>query len=284
MRTATLDGRFCIVTEVGYVDVAERSGGRFGPDPVEVYPVWDQFREWAADADLSDAVKAETERLGPPSPRPAQVFAVGLNYGDHAAEVGSAIPATPSIFTKFVSSLAGPYGVLVLPEGKVDWEVELVAVMGRAASRIAPEEAWDHVAGLTIGQDFSERVGQLAGDSPQYSLAKSHYGFGPTGPCLVTVDEFANPDDLAIECLVNGETVQSARTSSMLIGVPDLISRLSAVCDLYPGDLIFTGTPAGVGAGLAPPRFLKDGDTVISRVEGIGEMHHYCLSPNGFRT
>ncbi len=278
MRTATVDGRMCIVTPSGYVDVAAASEDRFGPSPTRVFPVWDEFVEWARGADLPPGRSVDPSRLGPPAPEPVQVFAIGLNYLDHASEVGTEVPSEPATFTKFRACLTGPYGRLGLPPGKVDWEVELVAVMGRPAHHVPAERAWEYVAGLTVGQDFSERELQLSGVAPQYSLAKSYPGFGPSGPVLVTPDEFDDPDDLAITCSVNGELVQDSRTSAMAIKVPELVARISAVCPLYPGDLIFTGTPSGVGSARQPPRFLKDGDEVVSTIQGIGELVQHCYS------
>jgi 2-keto-4-pentenoate hydratase/2-oxohepta-3-ene-1,7-dioic acid hydratase in catechol pathway len=156
----------------------------------------------------------------------------------------------------------------------VDWEVELVVVIGVRAERVRPGDAWDHVAGLTAGQDISDRALQLAGAHPQFSLGKSYPGFGPLGPSVVSVDEIANPDDLELGCSLDGEVMQRARTSDLIFGVPDLIARLSAVCPLLPGDLIFTGTPAGVGAFRRPRIFLRPGQELTSWVEGIGQLRN----------
>ena len=279
MRIATAEGRLTLLIEGCGVDVAEASGGRFSSDPQAVFEVWPDFVAWAqalpADAPVHP-VDLASEAIGAPAPRPRQVFAIGLNYRAHAKESDLTYPTEPPTFTKFPCSLTGPRGELSLPVGLVDWEVELVAVMGRAADRVQAGDAWSYVAGLTIGQDFSERRLQTAGPVPQFSLGKSFPGFGPIGPVLVSPDEFADPDDLAIECDVNGETVQKDRTSSMIFSVPQLIEKLSEVCTLYPGDLIFTGTPSGVGHARKPPRYLKSGDVVSSRIEGLGEMRHVC--------
>jgi 2-keto-4-pentenoate hydratase/2-oxohepta-3-ene-1,7-dioic acid hydratase in catechol pathway len=193
---------------------------------------------------------------------------------DHADESGFSAPTDPMVFTKFLSSFTGPAGNIVLPPGNVDWEVELVAVIGRTGANVSEDRAWSHVAGLTIGQDLSERASQMSGPAPQFSLAKSFPGFTPMGPAVVTVDELADPDDLAIECSINGEIVQSARTSQMIFSVPELVARLSRVVTLLPGDLLFTGTPPGVGMGRRPQRFLEAGDVVESRIEGLGRMRH----------
>lgn len=280
MRTAMVDGRFCIATHRGMVDVATASERRFGPSAQAVYREWDAFVDWSASADLSAASPANSALLGPPSPDPAQIFAIGLNYRDHAIESGADIPESPPTFTKFRSALAGPNGALVIPDGNVDWEVELVAVIGRSADRVSAAAGWDYIAGLTVGQDFSERTRQLEGAMPQFSLGKSFPGFAPAGPVLVTPDEFDNPDDLQIQCEVNGAVMQDGRTSSMIFSVPELVARLSAVCHLYPGDLIFTGTPAGVGAARNPPKFLRPGDVVTSYIEGIGQIVQHCVAPS----
>jgi 2-keto-4-pentenoate hydratase/2-oxohepta-3-ene-1,7-dioic acid hydratase in catechol pathway len=158
----------------------------------------------------------------------------------------------------------------------VDWEVELVAVIGVRAHRVAEDAAWPHVAGLTVGQDLSERVVQW-GAGGQFSLGKSFPGFGPMGPWLVTADELADPDDLALECAVNGEVMQKSRTSDMVFGVARLIAELSAILPLLPGDVIFTGTPAGIGATRKPPRFLQPGDVLTSTIEGIGTLRNRCV-------
>lgn len=277
MQLANVDGRLTLRLQEGDVDVEAASQGRFPADPQAVYSMWDEFRSWAVAlvATLVDVVPAaEPEQLGPPAPRPGQVFAIGLNYREHAAESGHAVPEAPPTFTKFRSSLTGPTGDIELPDGNVDWEVELVVVIGREARNITADDAWQHVAGLTVGQDLSERVAQLAGPVPQFSLAKSHPGFGPMGPVLVTPDELPNPDDLELGCSINGETVQKGRTSDLVFSIPDLVSRLSATVTLCPGDVIFTGTPSGVGLGRSPQRFLQPGDELVSYVEGIGELRH----------
>jgi 2-keto-4-pentenoate hydratase/2-oxohepta-3-ene-1,7-dioic acid hydratase in catechol pathway len=283
MRTANLDGRLVLVDEDGVVDVEEASGGLFPADAQAVFDRWDEFRAWAASAAVADQPRApfKEQELGPPVPRPRQVFAVGLNYADHVAESRLETPSDPAVFTKFPTSLAGPYDTVTLPSALVDWEVELVAVIGRETYRVAAENAWDHVAGLTLGQDLSERGVQLRGPAPQFSLGKSFPGFSPTGPVLVTPDEVDQPDDLALGCAVDGETVQESRTSQMIFSVPEQIARISAICRLLPGDLIFTGTPAGVGGARDPRRFLAPGQELRSWIEGIGELRNPLIAGPG---
>jgi 2,4-diketo-3-deoxy-L-fuconate hydrolase len=278
MRIANARGRLILLTARGGVDVERASEGRFGPDPGAVFSRWTEFRAWAETAGTAAPAAAVREGdLGSPSPRPAQVFGIGLNYRDHAAESGLPLPDRPATFTKFPTCITGPYADVGLPSGSVDWEVELVVVIGVRAYRVEADAAWSHVAGLTVGQDLSERVVQW-GAGGQFSLGKSFPGFGPMGPCLVTPDELPNPDDLEIRCTINGEVVQQSRTSAMVFGVSRLVAELSAVLPLLPGDVIFTGTPAGIGATRKPPRFLQPGDVVESYIEGIGTLRNRCVA------
>ncbi|MFI5045005.1 MAG: fumarylacetoacetate hydrolase family protein, partial [Acidimicrobiales bacterium] len=210
-----------------------------------------------------------------PVPRPRQVFAIGLNYRTHAEESGMAVPDVPATFTKFPASLSGPFDDIEIVGTTVDWEVELVVVIGRRADRVGEADAWDHIAGLTVGQDISDRTLQFAAGA-QFSLGKSRRGFGPMGPWVVTTDELDNPDDLGLGCSVDGETVQDARTSDLIFNVPRLIAELSAVLPLLPGDVIFTGTPAGIGATRDPARFLQPGQVLETWVEGIGTIRNMC--------
>jgi 2,4-didehydro-3-deoxy-L-rhamnonate hydrolase len=274
MKLANRGGRAVLVLDGAIADVAEASGGRFGPDPMSVYDDWPAFAEFASGVTTGTAPLVEAE-LGCPVPVPRQVFAIGLNYRSHAEESGLAVPSVPATFTKFPASLAGPFDDVELVGGTVDWEVELVAVIGTRADRVEEAEAWAHVAGLTVGQDISDRTLQFAAGS-QFSLGKSRRGFGPMGPWLVTVDEVPDPDDLALGCSVDGEKVQDARTSDLIFGVPRLIAELSAVLPLLPGDVIFTGTPAGVGATRQPPLFLAPGQVLESWIEGIGTIRNRC--------
>ena len=283
MRIANVAGRLALINGTRAVDVQKLSDGRFGPRPQAVYADWDAFCDWARTVQLPEGDEFQPGELGPPAPEPRQVFAIGLNYRDHAAESGYDVPADLTVFTKFPTSFTGPYGEIALPAGgKTDWEVELVAVLGRRAERVSTADAWDYIAGLTIGQDLSERDLQTRGQAPQFSLAKSFTGFSPSGPWLVTIDEFEDPADLEIGCLLNGEPVQDARTRDMIYSLPELVSRLSHVLPLLPGDVIFTGTPAGVGFSRDPQRFLAPGDELVSYVKGIGEMRHrFVPGPDG---
>ena len=275
MKLANVDGRAVLVTaDNAGLDVERASNGKFGPDLASVYANWDSFRSWAEQAPSGAEVSFTRSQLGSPSPAPGQIVAIGLNYRAHADESGFAAPdRLPPVFTKFVSALTGPDATVVIPPGgNVDWEVELVVVIGRTARRIGEDEAWDHVAGLTIGQDISERVSQLAGPAPQFSLGKSFPNFAPVGPWLVTPDEVPDRDDLRLGCAVDGETVQDGRTRDLIFPVARLVAELSHTITLSPGDLVFTGTPAGVGMGRDPKRFLRPGNELTSWIDGIGEM------------
>lgn len=283
MRIASDAGRLTLMTGVRTgIDVQTASGGRFGADPQAVYDRWDEFRQWAAEAGPGAARPVEPAVLGLPTPRPRQVFAVGANYADHIGETGREAPKDLALFTKFPSCLTGPFDPVALPSEKVDFEAELVVVIGRRTQHVGAAQAWSRVAGLAVGQDISERVLQRTSPRNQYCMAKSMPTFGPVGPFVVTPDELPDPDDLAIRCEVNGEIVQQASTKQLIFPVAEIIARLSQLCVLLPGDLIFTGTPAGVGSLRTPPRFLSPGDVIVTEIEGLGRMENHC-EPAGVR-
>jgi len=240
-----------------------------------VYDRWDDFVGFAAT--VTDATgDLDPASLGNPVPRPRQVFAIGLNYRTHAEESGMAIPEVPATFTKYPASLSGPFSDIPITGTSVDWEVELVVVIGRHCRDVARRDAWAHIAGATIGQDISDRQLQFAAGM-QFSLGKSRTGFGPMGPWLVTPDELPDPDNLALGCSLDGEVVQDARTSDLIFDVPALVAELSAVLVLRPGDVVFTGTPAGVGMARQPARALAAGQVLESWIEGIGTIRNRCV-------
>ncbi|MGD0880335.1 MAG: fumarylacetoacetate hydrolase family protein [Acidimicrobiales bacterium] len=279
MRIGNDGGRAVLITDSVATDVAIATKGEFGPSLASIYERWDAFVAAAKEIDTTGGQFFSPERLGSPAPMPRQVFAIGLNYRSHAAETGMTIPTVPATFTKFPASLSAPFDAIELSSGTVDWEVELVVVIGRRADRVPVESAWGHVAGLSVGQDISDRTLQFAA-AGQFSLGKSYRGYGPIGPWLVTLDEFDDPDDLELSCSLNGEVVQRDRTSDMVFTVPQLISELSQVLPLLPGDVIFTGTPAGVGLAHQPPRYLVPGDVLESQIEGIGIIRNTCWAHN----
>lgn len=279
MRIANVGGRLALRSEERWVDVALASEGQFSAEPQAIYARWDEFRSWVGQG-VPVGAPAATGALGAPVPAPRQIAAIGLNYREHAVESNMAIPDHPVVFTKFQSSITGPDAVVELPSDGIDWEVELVVVIGREAYQVPPEKGWDYVAGVTVGQDLSWREVQRRGPAPQFSLAKSYPGFSPVGPVVVTPDELADKDDLAISCALDGEVLQDGRTSDLIFPVGEIVSRLSQSMTLYPGDLIFTGTPSGVGMGRTPARYLVPG-ALVSSIESIGSLTVNLV--NGFQ-
>lgn len=281
VRVANVAGRAGLLVDDGVVDVERESDGQFPSDPMALLRCWDQLVDWARSASLGAPQTYVPSELGPCVPAPSQVFAVGLNYRAHAAESQLEAPLYPMIFTKFPSCLTGPFADVVLPSAYVDWEVELVVVIGRTAVDVSPGDAPGHVAGYCVGQDISERRVQNSGQRAQFSLGKSFPGFGPIGPATVVLDDAADPNDLELTCTVGGKERQRARTTDMIFPVATLVSYLSSICALAPGDLIFTGTPDGVGGSANPPVFLQPGDEIVSAIEGLGQMANRCQSrPN----
>ncbi len=279
VRLVNHDGRLGLDLAGRFVDLELHSEKRFSSDPMSAFSDWDAIRTWAGGQSLGDAGPlVDPAKLGSPVPRPTQVFAIGLNYRDHAEEANLPIPETPMVFTKFPTCLVGPNAEVPLTSDRVDWEVEQVVVIGREAARVSAARAWDHVAGFTVGQDISDRRVQFAGKPPQFSLGKSATAFGPTGPALVSLDEFPHPDRLVLRCWVGGELMQESTTENLIFSVPELIEYISSYCVLLPGDLIFTGTPGGVGSVRNPRRYLVAGETIDSEIEGIGRLSNLCVT------
>ena len=266
-----LDNRLCTFVDGGVVDVGAATSGRVSHDPQRMFEEWDELIDWGAASNARGPGDVDLMRLRAPVPRPPQVFAIGLNYRAHAEEGIFSVPEEPTVFTKWPSCIVGPAHVVELPVD-TDWEIELVVAISRRAYRVTAADALSYVAGFTVGQDLSDRVLQRTGPAPQWSLGKSRYGFGPTGPWLVTLDEFDDPHDLAIHSSLAGETLQTSRTSMLIFDIPTLIEYITDKCPLLPGDLIFTGTPEGVGYARTPPRFLHPGDVLTSTIEGIGDL------------
>ncbi|SNS22527.1 fumarylacetoacetate hydrolase family protein [Antarctobacter heliothermus] len=206
-------------------------------------------------------------------------FCVGLNYAKHAAETGAEPPKEPILFSKASSALSGPYDPVVIPRNSVkgDWEVELGVVIGKTASYVSEADALSYVAGYCVINDVSEREFQIE-KGGQWIKGKSAPTFGPTGPWLVTADEVADPQNLKVSLDLNGETVQDSDTSDMIFGVAEIISYMSQFMKLVPGDIIATGTPSGVGMGMKPQRFLRPGDEMVVRVEGLGEQRQTTVA------
>ncbi len=275
MRIANLNDRATVLLPgARCYDIATESRGAYGPDITTVYENWSAFLAWSSAHEPSSTVPYSEDALKPVSPAPRQVFAIGLNYSDHAAETGLAVNREfPPVFAKWQSSLARPHGTVAVPEDShVDWEVELVVVMGKQARDVSRTQAMDYVAGFTVGQDYSDRKVQFVGQAPQFGLAKSFAGFSPVGPALVTADEAGDLTSNRITCEVDGVLKQDGTLGQMIFPVTEIIEILSRIVTLYPGDLIFTGTPSGVGFGRSPREFLKPGQRVVSTIEGIGRI------------
>ncbi len=281
-RLGSIDGRAVLVVGDHVYDVEKASGGEIEADPlaaVAAHRALGELSAEIADGSADDAGaklpgSAAAIAFDAPVPRPGSVFAVGLNYRPHAEESGLDLPTTPLVFTKFVGCITGPDSEVALNSEHADYEVELVVVIGTEGFEIEPDDAWSHVAGITVGNDISDRKLQFAAQPPHFSLGKSRNGYGPIGPVIVSVDAFDDPNNIGLTCSVNGELRQDDRSSNLIFDVPYLINYLSSIVTLRPGDLIFTGTPAGVG--MADQKFLQPGDTVVCSVEGVGSIETRC--------
>ena len=232
----------------------------------------DRVGRWLKNPPPGEPFDPARTRLPAPVPRPPKIVCIGLNYRDHAAESNLPIPDTPTVFAKFQTAVTGHRHPIVLPKSsaKPDYEAEFAVVIGQGGRHI-PEERWrEHVFGYTIANDVSARDFQMA--TTQWMIGKTFDTFAPIGPAIVTADEIADPHNLAISLTISGEVLQSSNTRHLIFGVPKLIAYLSSVFTLEPGDIISTGTPAGVGFARKPPRWLKPGDEVVVRVEGLGEL------------
>ncbi len=278
-RLGNVDGRAVLVRGDHYVDVEVASSGQLGADvrqllaETEVLAALDAQID--ADPESFELTAVAGATFGPPVANPSQVFAVGLNYRKHAEEGGMAIPEVPLVFTKFASAIAGPFADVELRSDVCDYEGELVVVIGAGGRDIPPGEAWNRVAGLCVGQDISDRAVQMAASPPQFSLGKSFDTFGPIGPLIVSPDSFDDPCALRITTDINGDVRQDDTTADLIFDIPTLVSYLSHIATLRPGDLIFTGTPGGVGAPTGA--FLRDGDVITTTIEGIGTMSNRCV-------
>ncbi len=281
MRVGNRLGRAVVLVENGTVDVAKASHDHFSSSIDDIIAQMDDLRDWWHSAAIGAPVDAfDTSmfrELGPVVNAPSQVFAIGLNYHAHAGEMGLVLPDVPLVFSKFASCLAGPFASIPRVSDMTDWEAELVVVIGRRGRNIAPEDALDYVAGYCVGQDVSDRDLQMKGANAQFSMGKSYQNFGPIGPWVTSADEIANPNNLDIQCRVNGELFQDSNTSNMIFSVRDVVAYVSSICELRPGDVFFTGSPDGTGKGQQPPRFLRTGDEVSTTIEGLGTIVNHVV-------
>ena len=218
-------------------------------------------------------------RIGPPISRPSKIVCVGLNYAKHAAESGMKIPDEPVLFFKSSSAITGPYYPIIIQKNssKTDWEVELAIVMGKRASYVSKEDALNYIAGYVLHNDVSEREFQIE-RSGQWVKGKSCDSFAPIGPFIATADEIENPNNLNLWLKVNGEEMQNSNTSDFIFNIEEVVSYISQFMTLMPGDIISTGTPFGVGLGLNPPKYLKEGDIVELGIEGLGISKQTCIA------
>ena len=241
-----------------------------------------RLKAWLAEHGDGCPTVDQGVRLGSCVARPSKIICIGLNYAGHVKETGAEMPTEPVIFFKSTTSLCGPDDAIVIPPGaeKVDWEVELAFVMERRASYVTPGEAMDHVAGYALHNDYSERHWQLE-RAGQWVKGKSFDTFASLGPFLATKDEVPDPHALGLWLDVNGERLQESNTSDLIFSVPELVSYVSQFMTLLPGDVVSTGTPAGVGLGLDPPRFLRAGDVVELGIEGLGTSRQTAVAHEG---
>ena len=275
-RLANVGSRGALVDGDHYYDLEELADGALSPDPMAALTFPDLLAELASGLSGRQPTGLLTgATLGPPVPRPRNSYGVGLNYRSHAEEASMEIPDVPLVFTKFPSCITGPFDEVRLRSDRCDYEGELVVVVGPGGADIDPADAWDHVVGLTIGQDVSDRQAQFMTQPPQFNLGKSFDTFGPIGPVVASPDCFDDPDDLTLTTHVNGEVRQDDRTSNMVFPVADLVAFLSRITTLATGDIIFTGTPDGIGA--AQGLFLADGDVITTTIDGIGTMANACV-------
>ena len=275
-RLATTEGRAALVANDGIYDLERHSDGAFSADAMEALGRHRELRDLAASLSGSPDAAYDAAALGPCVPRPQKIFGIGLNYRAHAEETGAELPPAPLVFAKFLNCLAGPTSDVVIYGPTTDWEAELVVVMGSQARDIPADKAWDHIAGLCCGQDISERTTQFASKPPHFDMGKSFDTYGPIGPYVVSPDLLENPSNLAITCDVNDERRQDGRTDDLIFGIEELVAYISSICTLEPGDLIFTGTPSGVG--VMTGTFLKPGDTITTTIEGLGTMTNRCIA------
>jgi 2-keto-4-pentenoate hydratase/2-oxohepta-3-ene-1,7-dioic acid hydratase in catechol pathway len=261
---ALLDGRVVSLRGAGFADLLGVIAG--GEDALG------RARRWVTHAPTGSVFDRDTVRLTAPIARPGKIICIGLNYRDHAAEAHLELPTVPTVFSKFATAVIGPGEAIVLPRNstKPDYEAEFAVVIGRRARHVSEADWRSCVFGYTILNDVSARDFQTA--TSQWMMGKTFDTFAPFGPAIVTADEIADPHNLRISLAINGETLQDSNTSNLIFGVPQLIAFLSSVFTLEPGDLISTGTPAGVGFARKPPRWLRPGDNVSIKIDGLGEL------------
>lgn len=288
MRLATLEtGSGRKVTGVGtgtaagsYVDL-HAADPTLPTCPKALLALPDGLKRAAAAKDRAQADgKFVTGRLLAPIPSPGKIICIGLNYKDHAAESGQPIPSEPVCFSKFSSATIGPEAEIRLPKvaHKVDYEAELVVIIGKRGKHIPKEKAFEYIAGYTNGNDVSARDWQIGRPGGQWMMGKTPDTFAPMGPYLVTADEIADPHQLQVQFRLNGQTLQNSNTKELIFKLDELLAHLSQLITLEPGDVIFTGTPPGVGAARQPPIFMKGGDLAEVEIAGLGILKNFVVA------
>ena len=278
-KLANIKGKSALIHGDSYYDINTISQGKISSDPSKILNSLSDLHEFNSKIDnFKPTGLIEKSLLEPPVINSRNCFAVGLNYRAHAEESGMEIPPFPMVFTKHTSCIVGPFDNIEMKSDIVDYEAELVVVIGKEGKNVPKKDAWDYVAGLTVGQDISDRAVQFHATPPQFNLGKSFDTFGPIGPYLVSPDLVANKSALRIECYINEELRQESSTDDLIFSVPDIISYISEFLTLNTGDLIFTGTPSGVGA--TQGKLLKDGDIVTTSIKEIGTIKNKCIRIN----
>ena len=275
-KLANIKGRAALLNEESFYDLEEISNGNLSHDSTKALFHLEELGELSKNLnDLEATGNISEAEFDAPVSFPKNCYAVGLNYRNHAEEANMTIPEVPMIFTKHTSCLVGASADVEMRSNYVDYEAELVVVIGLSGKDISKDNAWNHVAGLCVGQDISDRPAQFASTPPMFNLGKSFDTFGPMGPALVSPDSLPNKENLVIECKVNDEIRQNDNTDDLIFDVPTIISYLSEIVTLNTGDVIFTGTPGGVG--VTQGKFLKDGDIITTSIEGLGTLTNKCV-------
>jgi 2-keto-4-pentenoate hydratase/2-oxohepta-3-ene-1,7-dioic acid hydratase in catechol pathway len=278
-KLANVGGKSALIHGNSYYDINSISQGEITSDPSYILDSLDDLHDLSSKIDNFEPTGLiENSLLGAPVTNSRNCYAVGLNYRAHAEESGMEIPPFPMVFTKHTSCIVGPFDNIEMRSDIVDYEAELVLVIGKKGKNISKENAWDHVAGLTVGQDISDRAVQFHATPAQFNLGKSFDTFGPIGPYLVSPDSVANKNAVQLECHINNELRQESSTDDLIFTVPDIISYISEFLTLNTGDLIFTGTPSGVGA--TQGKLLKDGDIITTSIKEIGTIKNKCIRIN----
>jgi len=275
-RLANIEGRAALVSGDAYYDLEDISNGNFSGDPMQALERLSELSALGAQLDnFEPSGQLADVELGPPVPNPKNCYAVGLNYRNHAEESNMDIPPVPMVFTKHTSCISGPTANIEMRSDYVDYEAELVAVIGKPGKDIARDDAWQHVAGLCVGQDISDRPMQFSAAPPQFNLGKSFDTFGPIGPVLTSLDSLDDYRSMEIQCDVSGELRQKDNVDDLIFDIPFIISYLSEIVTLNTGDVIFTGTPAGVG--VIDGKYLRDGEILTTSIAGLGTLRNRCV-------